>query len=326
MTTLRWGFGIGLLLSAFAATGCDVEACTNRDVNGDCQFDGFDRDARPRIDASADASSSDGAIQSDGSIQSDGAVSDAGPSTGIDGGAPDAGPATLAKAAFCDAQYSNAKRWRDLLDGLECPCDGEDDRVGRENFLASALVFSGISACEEQLNAQSGKITYDASKAGPCAERLNAQYATPAPPAACPSAGFDIAAYKAVIGHGAQRPVQLPECRATFVGSVQRDGVCADHLECIAGLRCIEIPGGGAKSCQPARTVNATCSGTSDCADGFICSGTTATGKTCIGTSDLALRPQGGPCTNSTECVNGLVCDVTMQKCVQPTPDLICTP
>jgi hypothetical protein len=324
---LRWEIMCGLLVMAAGIAGCDVEACSDRDESGACSFDGFRGDAGLDIDAGdAARSSGDSATPGDSAVDGGGAVQVDASSVGqLDGGNVDAAPPPLARAAFCDSQYRTAMQWRDLLEGLGCPCDSAADRDGRAYLVEVVLLFNGVAQCNVQLDRLASNTVYNPGAAATCAAAFDAQFQAPPPPSSCPAIGFDIAALESMIAHGAQSLAQIPACRVAFAGTLARDVACRESMECAGGLRCLPVPGGGT-SCQPARSTNAPCAVNSDCADGHVCAGSQATGRTCIQTGALSLRPQGGNCATSTECIQSLVCDLVAGKCVQPSPDVICQP
>lgn len=327
---LRWVLGVGVLASA----GCEVSI-------GECRRD----DAGACVDLSPDYGY-DGGGDMDGSTPpADAALGDAAPPAsdasvlgdgGLDAmvhdatvGQPDTSVAALTPQQFCDAQLSVARAWLDQMD-LECNCVSDDDLAGRADFLALALRYNdqaGVN-CLDNVNRMTG-VTYDWSKAAACATRYTAQFKGPdafsAPVVSCPG-GFDVGQLEAAVGHGAQNLAQLPECRAAFAGTKAMNQSCEDSLECAGGLRCITIPGGGDKTCQPARGTNAPCTNLSDCADGHVCSlnvpaaGNNPAGYACIPTDQLKL--QGGRCRFSFECAEGLLCRDDV--CSTAVADVIC--
>jgi len=329
---LGWGIGLGLL--AIVAVGCDVSVCKDVDRDGHC-FDGpdFDFDSSLRFDASVDSGRSDAAVApADSSVVVvDGAVADGGV-VGIDAGLVDAGPAQLSIEDFCDAQYKTAKAWRDKLE--QCCAANVDDR---ELLLSNAFFYrvdgagsDSVEKCIAGLKASAANLTFVPTAAPACATRYSGQFA--AAPADCPAAGFDVETLEATIGHGAASLNQLAECRTAIVGKIARDATCGNSFECQSGLRCLTIPGGGAKSCRPPLDNAAPCTVTSECSDGHVCVGLAS------GTGGRVCRPAGelvavnSTCDGSetsatggsTECSSGLLC--INNKCVVPTPTPICKP
>lgn len=315
----RWFLGLGgTLLVALA--GCDVSVgkC-DRDDAGECVnlFPDDDEDGGTgKSDAGRDRSVADAGV--------DGAAADAGDvdASGADAGGADAGdigPA-ITVDEFCIAQLATAVSWRDQLEDF---CVAKD-LDWRNSFLSLSLAYTDASEdkCvnERKASIASGSIVFDGTHAQRCASIFADQFT--APPASFPAAGLDIAMYEATIGHGAQTLVQIPQCRAAFKGTLARDKVCADSLECVDGLRCL-VATGNTRTCQPAVTPPGICARTSDCADGFTCAGPDGGAKSCIPSNDLRL--DGGGCFLSAECVSGSVC-TDAGKCAPAVANLICEP
>ena len=290
--------------------GCD--AIESRCVSvGGC----FDPDFLPDLDAAIDAATIDAETASlDGGVDAGGQLDV--PFT------PDAGPG-LSISQFCDAQFATARAFSDGA----CHCLGAD--IEGLNYVREVVLrYPGSTACIEAVEAIVAKTSYDPQQAAACAARFDAQFELPAGVSSCAASGFDVGELAASVGKGAQTLVQLPECRATFVGSKLRDARCTTSLECSSGLRCLPLPGtplgaGGAvpSSCQPARPLNEACATSSDCSDGLICSGVTETTQTCIAVS--ALKSEGGRCRASYECRLGLACN-GQGVCQPPMPDVVC--
>jgi hypothetical protein len=317
-------------LLLLAVSGCDVKVtdCNKSDA-AICDFtddvsDGGEDDAS---DSDAATSGSDGgtadAAAGDGSTGGnlDGSTTD-----DAGGDTPDAAaPFTIEE--FCAAQLSSATAWRDALYDR---CFVRSPPMNREQaaqsaFLSAVLLYAdddAIGACvrnQTTLTAPGGKVSYDATKAAACATAIAAQYDEP--PQTFPAQGADLGTAEGTIGHGAAANVQLPACRATFVGSSKLGATCSSSFECADGLRC-RTQSADLKTCQAAVTTeNGPCTLASDCADNLRCVGDPAgSGKTCVAKDNLPIG--GGRCASSRECISGYVC--TSNVCVAAKPSFIC--
>jgi hypothetical protein len=332
---MKLGWGIGLGLFALVAVGCDVSVCT-KDVDGKCfDFPDLEFDGGIRFDASVDSGArSDGQVApADGAVVVDGSSVVDGGALGIDGGQVDggAGPTQLSIEDFCDAEYKTAKAWRDRLE--QCCTRSPAVTDASELLLANSFFYGldstgkdSVEKCIDGLKASAANLTYVPAAAPACAAAYNAQFT--AAPAACPAEGFAVEVLESSIGHMAASLNQLPECRAAIVGKIARDATCGNSFECQPGLRCLVIPGGGAKSCRPPLDRGNPCTVTSECADGLVCMGLASGsgGRVCYAkTEPLEVNSAcdgEGSAGGSTECRTGLIC--LNNKCSAPQTTVIC--
>jgi hypothetical protein len=236
--------------------------------------------------------------------------------------AADASVPSFSVEDYCDAQYRVAKAWRDKFD--QCCLTSSMVAEARSLFLLNALLYEdgtagdeAVDACVRGINGSLGpSLVYDPSAAMSCAAKFAAQFT--APPDACPAGGFNIEQLEATIGHGAQATIQLPECRAAFIGKQAFNAPCNNSFECRAGLRCLGTM--NAKTCRDPLAVADPCTQSSECADGLICQGTNSPGRSCQPATQL-VSPTGN-CTLSTECESGYFCPES--TCVLPGSELVC--
>jgi hypothetical protein len=309
---IRWILAGSLVL---ALAGCEVSV-------GDCRKD----DAGECVDLfpdEEDAGDDEDGGRTDGG-RTDGGRADGGGDGGRDGGIDGSSPGNdagqsgepLSLEEFCIAQFETAVLWRDALEEY-CINDAIAER---DTFLNLTFFYpsdDAVGRCIDRLG--SSNITFDGTKAAECAEIFVDQFA--APPASFPETGIDLSAFTSTIAHGAASLVQIPECRAALKGKLARDAACTDSFECVSGLRCRAAPG-DTSTCQ-SEVTGGVCLRSSECADGFTCVGSSASGgKTCVASDAL---PIAGNCQYSFECAEDRVCS-SAGKCVAPTPDVICAP
>jgi hypothetical protein len=315
---------------AAAATGCEITKVNcDKTPDADICLDDPEDDAGDdeELDAGKsdagknDAGKTDGGTDAGKADGSTDAASQDGSAASTDTGTDAAAPTTLSIDEFCIAQLKVAVAWRDALEGL---CDTKAV-MERDVFLQEVFAYAkedaeGKCITARKANTDSGNTTFDGTKAQACADAFTKSFAPPPDP--FPADGIDVAKYRATVAHGAPALVQIPACRAAFKGKLTRGKPCADHFECIEGLRCLDAPG-GTKTCEPSVT-GGTCTLSSQCSDGYTCVGSSAGGgKTCVKSDALPLN--GGNCSFALECGDGLDCN-SSGKCATPAAEVICKP
>ena len=316
------------LFPLFVITSCDVEVgdCRQDDA-GEC-VDLFPDE--PDASLSIDASSQRDAVVDSTVADADQTVVDAGmdASGSMDAGQPadSAVPTLMTLEQFCGALNRRGLDWATKLD--EC-CLNTQERTSAQARsilnLIGAYSEDAVDNCLRFYNglvADGGGVTYQPQFAASCVTAFIDAY--PAPPAGCPSAGFDVELQRSTVGHGAPQLAQLPACREALRGQIMAELPCARDFECAPGLTCLPIATGSdaGSRCRAPSTANGFCETNADCALGYACVGSRDFGRVCRSTQELV---DTGRCEAAQECKVGKVCASGM--CAAPVlGDVICRP
>ena len=213
--------------------------------------------------------------------------------------------AGLTLAEWCE-QYEN--RYQDWRDWFETCCSAEDmasDDFDLRNPYSSDVV--DVPGCMSLFGDRisDGSIVFNGARAEDCLVALRDGAA--APPAGCTGIPW---AEMVLTGHGRPGFDQIPACRETFVGQIERDQPCSYGTDCVAPLRCRDIA--GEWTCSDAAGMGGSCSLDGECEDGLFCMGS-STAKSCMPLSGVY-----GVCTWSYHCEDGLMCDYGENSCYLP--------
>jgi hypothetical protein len=202
---------------------------------------------------------------------------------------------------YCAAKANLSKPWCDYLDKCCSQADKDDD-----GFIAPACSFGpdDPADCVKVINEllAASTLQFDGSFAQACVDELAKGY--PTPPSTC--SGTRYGDYY-LNNHGTPSSSQIPACRKTVVGKVQKGGKCDYEMECAEGLICNGTSGNYA--CEDSHKAGEECTLLSDCDDGLSCVGKTP--RHC-GT----LLGSGGQCLYTDDCQDGYTCG--SKGCVQP--------
>jgi hypothetical protein len=174
-----------------------------------------------------------------------------------------------------------AKNW-ECCPASELAEKSKTDCVNNNQFGVEVLVGS-INASQSK-----GRATYDASKAGACADTLAAM----------------------TCDEFRQTGGNMAACMAFVTPKVAEGGACTEDFECTTGncqgANTTDDPpiDGACAAAVSVAPIGATCSGL-ECVEGAYCDSTTST---CA-----ALKGGGEACTSDTQCINE--CDTTTSTC-----------